>query len=90
MQTTFQNTAMHQGSTGTAVEMIDRMVEGCSDIEDQQVSWVSQDQSFAWTTNQRVANVAVTGVCCAGISNKKRIQIDLAKKICRMRAFMSS
>lgn len=53
--------------------MIDGTVEECSDIEDQQVSWVGQGQSFAWTAGQKVAKVAVTGACCALISNKKRL-----------------
>ncbi len=68
--------------------MIDRTVERYSDVEDQQVCWVGRGQSFAQTTSQRVAKLARTRACNAGIGNEKKLWIDLAREVCRVRVFV--
>lgn len=49
---------------------------------------VARGQSPARGVGWRVAKAAVTGVCDAGIGNKKRLQTDLVRGACRVRAFV--
>lgn len=54
------------------------------DVEVQQIGWVVQGQSLP----QRVAKAATTRVYNAEIGNKKRLQIDLTRKACKMKTFV--
>lgn len=50
---------------------------------------VTQGQNLAEKVGQKVAKVAITRVYNTKIDNKKRLQINLVKRTCKMRAFMS-
>lgn len=79
---------MYWGSTGIPAQTTDGMVEGCSGIEDQQVYWVNQSQSFACIVGQRVLKVIVRQAFNTEIGSKRKLWPDLVKRACRVRAFV--
>lgn len=68
--------------------MIDERVEGYIGIEIQQEGQVARGQSLTRRAGQRVAKVAVTGVCNTRTGNEKRLQADLVNEAYRVRAFV--
>ena len=68
--------------------MTDRIVDGCSSVEDQQVYWVDRDKSFAQMVGQRVARVTMRRTLNTETGSKKKPWPNLIRGACRARAFV--